>query len=124
MTRSAVGFNKNQSLLNGLRGTPNYGEAMAAQAQLSLEPETENKTSALQQKQDENARENQHNQQKAKTTASNMRRGTQRKSHQIKQGKDLTASKAGTLAMNRKKHWDIKNSAIQGLLGSTESMYK
>ena len=69
MTRSAVGFNKNQSLLNGLRGTPNYGEAMAAQAQLSLESETENKKSALKQKQDENARENQRNQQKAKTTA-------------------------------------------------------
>ena len=124
MTRSAVGFNKNQSLLNGLRGTPNYGEAMAAQSQLSLESETENKKSALKQKQDENARENQRNQQKAKTTGANMRRQTQQKSSQINKGKAHSANNAGTLAMNRKKHWDVKNSAIQGLLGSTESMYK
>jgi hypothetical protein len=111
------------SWLNGLRGTPNYGEAVAAQSQLSLESETENKKSALKQKQDENARENQFNQQKSKTTASNMRRQTQKKSSQINQAKAHSANNASSLAMNRKKHWDVKSSAIQGLLGSTESMY-
>lgn len=116
MIRSAVGFNKNASLLSGLRGTPNYGQAMAAQSQLSLESETANKKSGMQQKQQQNAREQKHNQQKSQTAGSNMRRDSQHKSHQIKQATAQSKNAADQIFQKRKKFWDDKNSAISALL--------
>lgn len=50
--RNAVGFNNQSSMLQGLKGTPNYGKAMAAQAQLDFAGDMANKQSGAKQNQE------------------------------------------------------------------------
>ena len=118
MSRDAVGFNASSSMLAGLRGTPNYGKAMAAASELALESETANAKQSLEEKTQEDKRDNERSGIKTQDRNRGMQRQSQQKKHQMKQATDHSSTKAGTLAMNRKKHWDIRNSAIQGLLGS------
>lgn len=124
MSRNAVGFNPASSMLSGLRGTPSYGKAMSAASEMALESETANSKQSLEEKQQENKRDNERSGIKSQDRNRGMQRQSQQKKHQMKQASDMSSSRAGTLATNRKKHWDIKNSAIQGLLGSTGGDYK
>jgi 3'-phosphoadenosine 5'-phosphosulfate (PAPS) 3'-phosphatase len=116
MSRNAVGFNPASSMLSGLRGTPSYGKAMSAASELALETQTANAKQSLEDKTQENQRQDK----KAGIYAQNANQGMQRqgkhKQHQMKQATDNSQATAGQLAINRKKHWDMKNSAIQGLL--------
>ena len=45
MYRNAIGFNPQTSMLRGLKGTPNYGKAMAAAATMNFESDVQNKQS-------------------------------------------------------------------------------
>ena len=118
MSRNAVGFNPATSMLSGLRGTPSYGKAMSAASEMALESETANAKQSLEEKQQENKRDNERSGIKAQDRNRGLQRQGQQKKNQMKQAGDMTQSNASTLRMNRKKHWDIKNSAINGLLGS------
>lgn len=114
--RNAVGFNAGQSMLSGLRGTPNYGKAMAAASQMNLEAQTANSKQNVEDKQAENQRENKESGIKAQNLSQNNQRNQKMKSAQINQGKSLAQNKSGGIHMNRKDSMDTKNTIVNGLL--------
>jgi hypothetical protein len=69
MRRDAVGFNGQSSMLAGLKGTPQYGEALAAQAQLDFAGDAANKQSGAKQNQEDMIRQQKTNSQNAGKSA-------------------------------------------------------
>lgn len=120
--RNAVGFNGQSSMLQGLKGTPNYGKAMAAQAQLDFAGDMANKQSGSKQNQ-----ENMLRQQKKDTLNASKAGHRQQYKHkqqgmQMSQAQTHASGKSNQIGAERRM-WSQdetkkKNALLDGLLGA------
>lgn len=110
-----MGFKPSANLLKGMKGSSAYGEAMAGASNLALETAEGNAKMGLEERKLADARGQQKNQMNAKQRDASMQYGANAKKSQIDKGKTLTQANIGELAQNRKNHWDMKNTLLQGL---------
>ena len=115
MSRNAMGFKPSANLLKGMKGSSAYGEAMAGASNLALEATEGNAKMGLEERKLADARGQQKNQMNAKQRNESMQYGANAKKSQIDQATTHTQANIGTLAKNRKDHWDMKNTLLQGL---------
>lgn len=113
--RNAIGFKPAANLLKGMKGSSAYGEALAGASNLALEATEGNAKMGLEERNLENERSQKKNQINAKDRSSSMEYGANQTKSQIDKGKTHSAAKATNLHRNRKNHWDMKNTLLQGL---------
>ena len=120
MYRNAVGFNPSSSMLKGLKGTPNYGKAMAASATMNFEADMENKQSMS--KQDTQQKQLDMSKDKQNAGKANARQSYKQKTDQKMMGQAQT--KAGGMSnqigaerrMYNQDETNKKNTILDGLM--------
>ena len=120
MTRNAVGFNGQSSMLAGLKGTPNYGKAMAAQAQLDFSGDMANKQSASKQNQESMMRQQKEDSLNAGKAGHRQQYRNKQQNSQMAQGQTHASGKSNQIGA-RRRMWaqdetKKKNAILDGLL--------
>lgn len=115
MYRNAVGFNPQTSMLKGLRGTPNYGKAMAAAAQQNFQKSHDNAEFMAKQSQQERDLGN-----KAASTKASAKQGQmqnqQRLQNQQKQvGQQHSSYNSTMTGIKRGEHVAKQNTILNAL---------
>ena len=119
MTRNAVGFNGQSSLLEGLKGTPSYGKAMAAQAQLDFSGDMANKQSASKQNQENMMRQQQKNSQNANRASKSQAYNQGKKDNRMGQAQNIAQAKSTFTGLQRKDHVAKQNTILNGMLSDS-----
>lgn len=120
--RNAVGFNGQSSMLQGLKGTPNYGKAMAAQAQLDFAGDMANKQSGAKQNQENMLRQQKKDSLNANKAGFKQQYNQKKQNNQMNQAQSLTQAASNQIGAQRKKYTDEqtakKNTLLDGLIGA------
>ena len=115
MISNAMGFKPAANLLKGMRGSSGYGEAMAAASNLNLEATEANTKKGLEERGLQNQRDQQKNKLNAQGRESCMQFNASNTKSSIEKGTAQTKNMSDNLHRNRKNHWDMKNTLLQGL---------
>jgi len=122
MTRNAVGFNGQGSLLEGLKGTPSYGKAVAAQAQLDFSGDMANKQSASKQNQENMLRQQKKDSLNASKAGNRQQYKNKQQNSQMAQAQTQASGRSNQIGAQRRM-WaqdetKKKNAILDGLIGA------
>lgn len=110
-----MGFKPAANLLKGMKGSSAYGEAMAGASNLALEATEGNAKMGLEERNLAYERQQQKNKENANKSESRMQYGANAKKSHMEKATTHSQGKSGNLLRNRKNHWDMKNTLLQGL---------
>ena len=120
--RNAVGFNGQSSMLQGLKGTPNYGKAMAAQAQLDFAGDMANKKSGAKQNQENMMRQQKKDSVNAGKAGHRQQYKNKQQNSQMAQAQTLTSGVSNEIGAKRRMYTQDmtkkKNAILDGLIGA------
>tara|TARA_B100001741_G_C16395189_1_gene524287 strand:- start:182 stop:547 length:366 start_codon:yes stop_codon:yes gene_type:complete len=120
--RNAVGFNGQSSMLQGLKGTPNYGKAMAAQAQLDFAGDMANKKSGAKQNQENMMRQQKKDSVNAARAGHKQQYKNNQQKSQMAQAQTLSAGRSNEIGAKRRMHTtdmtNKQNALLDGLIGA------
>lgn len=120
--RNAVGFNGQSSLLQGLKGTPNYGKAMAAQAQLDFAGDMANKKSGAKQNQENMMRQQKKDSVNAARAGNKQAYRNNQQKSQMAQAQTQAQGRSAEIGAKRRMYTQDmtrkKNAILDGLIGA------
>ena len=120
--RDAVGFNGQSSMLQGLKGTPNYGKAMAAQAQLNFSGDMANKQSGAKQNQENMMRQQKQDSLNASKANNRQSYKNNQQKTQMSQAQTKASGVSNEIGAKRRMYTQDetrkKNALLDGLIGA------
>ena len=109
-------------MLQGLKGTPNYGKAMAAQAQLDFAGDMANKQSGSKQYQENMLRQQKQDSQNAAKANNRQQYKNKQQNNQMSQAQTLSSGKSNQIGAQRRMYTQDetrkKNAILDGLIGA------
>ena len=122
MYRNAVGFNPSSSILKGLKGTPNYGKAMAAAATMDFEADIQNKQSMSKQDTQQKQLDMKKDQQNAQQRGQSQQYNQNKKKNMMAQAQTHASGKSAEIGAKRRMYTQDetrkKNALLDGLIGA------
>ena len=115
MYRNAVGFNPSSSILKGLKGTPNYGKAMAAAATMDFEADIQNKQSMSKQDTQQKQLDMKKDQQNAQQRGQSQQYNQNKKKNLMQQANIKSQAMSNSIGMDRKDHVAKQNTILNSL---------
>lgn len=120
--RDAVGFNGQSSMLQGLKGTPNYGKAMAAQAQLDFAGDMTNKQSGAKQNQENMLRQQKKDSLNAGKAGHRQQYKNKQQNSQMSQAQTQASGNSNQIGAARRMYTQDEtkkqNALLDGLIGA------
>ena len=122
MYRNAIGFNTQTSMLQGLKGTPNYGKAMAAAATMNFESDMQNKQSMSKQDTQQKQRDMKKDSQNAQKASNKQQYKNAQQKSQMSQAQTLSSGVSNQIGAERRKYTtdqtNKQNTLLDGLIGA------
>ena len=122
MYRNAIGFNPQTSMLQGLKGTPNYGKAMAASATMNFESDMQNKQSMSKQDTQQKQRDMKQDSQNAQKASNKQQYKNAQQKTQMSQAQTKASGVSNEIGAKRRMYTQDetrkKNALLDGLIGA------